>query len=718
MIAAVATLTQEELAESEPINLRHGSVTGPDGVHGIGEVLYQPDTLKWLTIGMVYDHPKTWTFMGGGVAPGEGALIQYVLQTRGKEYFPDEFSADRRENISWYYRDGYLPCPVSIWRAHGFRITIQHFARRNDEDSATLVFSKVQVDNEFAARQNGTLLINASPEVHVPLGQWPDHENDLGMAYNFSLEPGCWKIFEFVSTACGEPVQSVLREQYGSFEENYQKITTYYDQVTAHLTHPIQLPDEGITNMFRSAQIALRNAVVQEGAEVQMRSGSNNPARIQSYDREFPHDVPNMLDELMREGDYYLAKQVLTSENYQKMNTADTGDWDGLNYMDTIGKFLLPYAQYLQNTGDTTWFDDARFSFLRKAAHNIHAFRVTDGPHPGLMKKGEDFENWSDDGDYLLADNWCALHGLAAYAYICRRIGQTGELKWAEAEMDSLNDDLNRALDEQMKRNNLNYYRGAMDDSSYQRYVAGSFYSWVPYSAALSTFPWGAYLHGFKNGGTWKEYFDASLDAALRQRDIRQIPQGSWGAWWGKNTYGSVYNAAAGLQCLASDGHRQETFRNVEFLYHHQCAPFMWSEAFESKGRDAWDGMYLPQESYGNYELWGVSFLKQAILQACVSVAVDGTVIIGRGIPDHWMHEDAVVSWKHVNVNDNRYLDFSLQYKGGKLIFSCTGDEPEGSIILDLPWFQTHLPESQDGVVSEDRKVILSPDTRKAVLTF
>ena len=37
---------------------------------GIGKPLYDYDPLKWLYIGWENDHPKSWTFMGGGLAPG------------------------------------------------------------------------------------------------------------------------------------------------------------------------------------------------------------------------------------------------------------------------------------------------------------------------------------------------------------------------------------------------------------------------------------------------------------------------------------------------------------------------------------------------------------------------------------------------------------------------------------------------------------------------
>ncbi len=714
MIAAIATLTEEELERSEPVNLYRGPVKALGSRYGIAKAPYIPDTLKWLTIGTVYDHPKSWTFMGGGVAPGQGAVILYTLEKDGRIYAPDEQAADRKLRISWYYRDGYIPCPVSIWREKGIRVTIQHFAIRDPEDTQSLIYSKVQLDNENPSRETVTLHINAGAGIHVPLRALPDHETDDTMAYTVTLEPGRWAIYEFVSSAAKDPVSLDDREGYGTFEENYERLTAQYRKITESLAHPTQLPDQGIADMYKSIQIAIRNAVVKEGDTVQMRSGSNNPARIQTYDREFPHDVPNFIDEFMREGDYELAKQVLNSETYRRMNTSDINEWDGLNYMDTIGKLMLPYAQYLQNTGDLSWFDDDMRAFLKKAARNIHAFRQTEGPHPGLMKKGEDFENWSDDGDYLLADNWGALHGLQSYLYIMERLGDKEEAEWADHEIESLNETLNNALKDMMERNGLDYYWGALDDESYQRYVAGSFYSWVPYSAALSAFPWGALLKGYKYGGIWKEYFDPSIAYALSQRDIRQIPEGSWGAWWGKNTYGSVYNASAGGQCLASDKYRTEPVRNVEFLYRNQCAPFMWSEAFESKGRDAWAGMYLPQESYGNYELWGMSFIKQSILQACVSVFTDGKVIIGRGIPDEWLTDGAVIAWDHVNINDGRIMDFRLERKRDKFIFERKGDDPFNDIIIDLPYFTEHRPTTEEGEVTENNAVVLKPDIRYA----
>ncbi len=714
MIPAVASLTMEELLKSEPSNLHRGPVKGPDGIHGIAQAPYLPDTLKWLPIGTMYDHPKSWTFMGGGVAPAEGAVILYTLEIDGRLYYPDEFANDRKQAIGWFMRDGYQPCPVSIWKAKDITVRIEHFAVRDRENTSTLIYSRVKLENHGNIRAKLKLKINASPEIHIPLSDKPYSDTADSMEYRVSMEPGDGFAEEFVTYVSGKHTDPKNPEKYGTFEENYRRMAEENDRHIGLTAHPAVLPENGIVNMYKAIQIQLWNYVVEKDGECQIRSNAGNPARIQSYDRPFPHDVPNFVDQFIREGDYELGKTILASDSYRKMNSSDIRDWDDLNYMDTIGKFLLPYAQYLQNTGDEGYFDEELLDFLKEAARNIKRLRVWGDPeHEGLMKKGEDFENWSDDGDYLLADNWAALHGLQAYCYIVERMGRTEEVAWVKEEMKSLNDALNKALERSMKRRDMDYYMGAFDDVAYQRYIAGSFYSWVPYSAGLATFPWGAELKGFNLGGTWKEKFDAAINYAMEQKEIRMIPDGSWGAWWSKVTYGSVYNASAGVQCLFSDKFRTEALKNVEFLYHNQCAPFVWSEAFESKGRDQWAGMYLPQESYGNYEGWGSSFIKQAILQACVSVQTDGTVIIGRGIPEHWMKAGDCVAWEHVNINNGHTLDFSITSEGNKIHLRMEGDQPEGSVILDLPVMENRIKEISAGEIVDGSRVRIPSDVKE-----
>lgn len=717
MEALVPTL--DALDRSQPTNLHSGPVLGPDGIHGIAQVPYLPDTLKWLHIGTIYDHPKSWTFMGGGVAPGLGAAIVYTVEVDGVAHAPDEFAPDRKQSIRWSLRDGYQPCPVSSWWAGAVEVTIQHFAVRTPADDATTVYSQVRLANMSEETVAARLLVNASPRVHVPLAGSPAWSDSSSMAFSIELAGGAEAVFEFVSGAGGAPLDPDDTPRYGTFEQHYARMAAGWNERIERLAHPVRLPHSGIADMYKAIQILLWGCMVKVGGDYEIRAGTLNPGRLESYDRTFPHDVPNYADQFIREGDYELGKQILSSQYYRVLNSADIADWGGLNYMDTIGKLMLPYAQYLQNTGDVAYFDAELRSFLQRAARNIHACRVFGDPeHEGLMRKGEDFENWSDDGDYLLCDNWAALHGLQAYSYIAGRLGIADEQAWAEAEIDDLNDALNAALDRTRFRRGIDHYLGAFDDITHLRYARGSFYSWVAYAGALSSFPWGAKLKGYDRAGTWLEKFDASISHALHERDRRVVPEGSWGAWWGHVTYGSTYNASAGLQCLFSDTYRTESMKNVEFLYDNQCAPFQWSEAFEDKGRDQWVGMYLPQESYGNYESWGASFTKQAILQACASVSVDGTVILGRGVPDSWLKPGDVIEWANINVNDNRLLDFTITSSGSQLSLELRGDEPLGPVLLDLPALAGNVASVSAGTILDDGVVRLEPGERRVTVTL
>lgn len=712
----------DALSEAEPSNL-HSSHLGPDGVNGWAKMQYDPDRLKWVHFGTQGDHPKSWGLMGGGVGPGLRAAVLFTVTVDDVDYALDEKAPDRKSKIGWYLNDGYMPSPVSEWDAGPIHVRIQHFGVRTPDERATTAYSRVQLTNRASESHDYDLYVNASPELEVPISVLPSGNDNLSMNFAGRLDPGRTQTVDFAANAAGEWLSSEELRDLEGFDSAYRRMVEGYEARVKGLAHPVRLPNPGVANMYRAIQIMLWGMMVDvPNGDAEIRAGVMNPGRLESYDRTFPHDVPNYVDQFMREGDYDLAKSIIDSHYYQILNSSNIEDWDGLNYMDTIGKWMLPYAQYLQNTGDEAYFDEEVMSTLKRASRNIHDCRVTeeqDPEHAGLMRKGEDFENWSDDGDYLLCDNWAAMHGLQAYKYICDRMGNQAEADWAQEEIDSLNEAVNRNLDRMMERRGTDYYWGAFDDVAFKRYTRGSFYSWVPYAGALSTFPWGATLKGCTVGGTWRDYYDASIDWALHERDRRVIPEGSWGAWWSHVTYGTTYNASAGLQCLISDKHRTQALANVEFLYANQCAPFQWSEAFESKGRDQWVGMYLPQESYGNYESWGTSFTKQSTLQACISVATDGTVIIGRGIPNHWLKPGDITEWADVNVNDGRLLGYTLESTGDTLKLTLSGDEPLGPVVLGLPAMVENIQSATAGEIDPARgTVTLEPGVHEVEVSL
>jgi hypothetical protein len=690
-----------------------GGLSIDDAQYDASGPLYPYDLLKWLYIGWENDHPKSWTFMGGGISPGLRDTIQFAVSLNGRTYCPDELAPDRKQKVKWSLKEGFLPVPVSEWDAGPVHVTIQHFTDRILNNTATAVYSRVELRSSSETGIRGDLEIGAAKEPPLSLTSGPTRKEKSRMTYSLVIRPGETVMYDFVSLANGSATSSQLAAA-GGFDAHYDSMRKYWLGRLEPLTHPVVLPSFELVNLYKALQIAIWENMVKVGDDFEIHAAPRTPAGLFDYDRTFTHDVPNYADQCMREGDCDLARKMVDSGYYKELNQLDFGL---TNYLDTIGKYMLPFAEYLRVTGDLAYFTPERRQDLKKAARNIHAARVFDDPrHYGLMRKSQDFENWADNGDFLLCDNWGALHGLQAYKNICDALGDAPESKWAAEEMRDLNECLNKAIGRICEENKSDYYLGSFDKISLRRYQDVD-YSWVPYSGALSTFPWGAYLKGFELGGKWKDKFDASLEYALRQRDEKRIPEGSWGTWWGYPSFGSVYNASAGLQCLFSDKYRTEAIKNVEFLARHQCSPFQWSEAFEYKGPDQWVGMYTPPVDYGNSESWGFSFIKQALLQACISVKMDGTVIVGRGVPDHWIYPGSVIEWANVRVNANRKISFRISARDDLVEFAFWGDTPGGEIILNLPIFANNIRSVSAGHVDLTRAcVVLLAETRNVTV--
>ena len=644
-------------------------VEGPD--------LYQVDRFHWLYFGWPEDHPKSWSFMGGTVAPGRHRRVQFAVEQGGKLYTPDELGTRRRTTIRWYLADEYMPSPVSEWRAGQVDVRIQHFSNRVLNDRATAVFSRVGLTNRTAKKLAVKLHVNASATNEIPIALQPSRASAHMMQYDLSLPPGKIVNIDFVALASGQATPAELA-RCGSFDEHYQEMTAYYKGRLDSLAQPVRLPDTRMTAMYKSALITMWGSVVKvPNGDIEMRGSGGNPAGYYPYDRTFSHDVPNMVDQFIRTGERELPKAIMASSYYQRLGRELEQD-----YLDAIPKYVIPFATYLQLTGDRAYFTPQVKEDIRTAARAIHEHRdlQAQSPYRGVMNKSRSLDN---PPYYLLVDNFASLHGLAAYRYLALALGDTSEGGWAGQEMEDLNNCFNAALQASMTRRNVDWYMSTFEDDSYF-WKNGYDGNWIGTSFMMSTFPWDAWLKGLNTKGTWAEAFDRSIEHALTLRDTSHygIPRGSWGAWW-HHEYGAAYNVGMGLQLLFSDRFRTEVANNITFLLENQSAPFQWGESFDRPKSDSdWT------RPAADLETWALGFNQQAIQEVCASVRSDGTVIIGRGVPDEWLHEDNPIEWKNVRINDGRKMDFAITTSGQFVTLTMKGDEPIGGVVFDLPTFQ------------------------------
>ncbi len=675
--------------------------------------LYKNDTLHWLFIGCENDHPKSWTFMGGAMAPGRRARIQFAVRAGGTLFTPDEYATDRKTKIKWYLSEGYLPSPISEWDAGHFHVKIQHLVRRILNDGASAIYSRIIVKNNAIDSGTARILINAGVESEVPLSGPPTLGGADSMCYDIRLAPGGTITKDFVALSAGIATSTQLAAS-GTFDANYSAFAALYKNRIQGLTHPVALPDSNLVNMFKNAQITTWESMVKTGGasapQYELRSSGGTPGGpFHGYDITYNHDVPNMADELAREGDFALVKNIIAS-NYYQANTGATSLQN--DYLDAVPKYILPFAEYLQVSNDSGFFTTAVCQELKGAAHRVHDNRyvnVADSAHNGIMEKSNTLDNGSD---FLVTDDFAALHGLCAYYNICHHLNDTAEAHWAQAELADLNNAFNRALSVGMTRRKVDWYMANFDDNGYF-YHYGYDGNWIASTFMTAAFPWEAELRGLDVGGTWKAAFDASIKQAFALRDAKmftwgKIPDGSWGAWW-KHEYGAVYNAGQGLSCLASETYRLEPVKNLTWLLANQSAPLQWGESFD---QGDWS------RPAADYETWGLGFVKQTILMVCASVRADGTVIIGRGVPDSWTAPGATIAWAHVHVNGNRAIDFTITGGTASVTLTITGDTPLNNIVFNLPRFKNNIASVSSGVINDSLGTVTAPATTKTLTVY
>ncbi len=673
--------------------------------------LYKHDSMHWVYFGWENDHPKSLSFMGGGLVPRRGLAkdedeknwahtpephaavhpgpILYGLVIDGQSYGPDEHSPDRRKNTRWSLAEGYLPSPVSEWDAGSVGVRIQHFANRVLDDSATAIYTRVSLTNNGSAPRKLSLVAagNGMPERQFVLGRAkPSRTDETALSFDVRLAAGASRHFDFVAPATGNATPEQLLAA-GSFLANYKSMRRFYDKRIARLTYPTSLPGE-LTEMYKSTMCAMWITIVKVPGDYEMRASGGNPGVMYQYDRTFSHDIPNMVVQFIKEGDYETARNIMEGATYQRL-----GHELQHNYLDAIPKYIVPYAAYLQLSGDKAYFTEERRRLLRENSRRIHEHRKNqlDDSHKesgtyGIMDKSNTLDNKEH---YLVVDNFAALHGLAAYAYIADTLKLPAEAEWARTEMKDINDCLNAALDFCMKRRDVDWYMSTFNDLKF--WEIGYDGNWFGTTMMMSTFPWSASLRGFDLGGTWKDHFDATIDNCLEMRKTcdKGIPEHSWGAWW-DHEYGPNYNAGMGLQTLISDKHRTMTADNLEWLLKTQTAPMQWGESFD-KGQndDDWTTAAM------SYETWGLGFIRQALLEMCASPKTDGTLIIGRGIPNRWLADGQCVAWKNVLVGRKRKLDLSIRTDGNAVLLEIQGGKPLGDIVFDLPGFVGNIDTVQ-----------------------
>ena len=89
------------------------------------------------------------------------------------------------------------------------------------------------------------------------------------------------------------------------------------------------------------------------------------------------------------------------------------------------------------------------------------------------------------------------------------------------------------------------------------------------------------------------------------------------------------------------------------------------------------------------------------LLDSLAAQRSDGSLVVGRGVPDAWVRGGQVISLANFPTTDGRHIGLSVRSSGGAVTLTLTGDQPSGPVLFQLPAFVGNITHASAGTVDE-----------------
>jgi hypothetical protein len=606
-----------------------------------------------------------------GAGPGSGSTAAVTGTTYGFGVYNDTAT-------TWTNADGYLPALVTTFRSGGAKISITNFG-----DDVTIgghayvaVYSRVAVTNPTAQTVSidpqaspGLIPLNSAPDA-VPPGGTVDHDYVVASDRFGNSYP--WPSATALAAA-------------GGFDQHFAHMRAYWNQQLAGIAQIRALPDPQLADAYKTGFIYTQ--VIRYGDE--LKTGANG------YDKEFSHDVIGILANLFTQGYTAGARGLLDRARYVIGTQTQ--------YDDGVWTYPWIWAIYLLKTGDLSFvkanFDTegaagATEPSIEDTAHLIAADRTGPG---GIMEETNDI----DANGYWTIDNYEALTGLAAYRWLAQQVGDTAQASWAASQYTSLLAATNKTLEATISANHLTYLPCSMTEpNTDNRCVNAEDANWAaPF--LFGRWAWDGYLFDAPLSGPGISLIDATYDYGFA-RLAGKLPPDTFGGY-PTQYYSTAYNAGYGEWGLASTAHRDQGILSYEFMIANgQSGPYSWweSQQFPNPG-SPWTGTHPEAGNGSSPHAWGMANANMVLLDSLAAQRADGSLIVGRGVPDAWVSSGQVISLANFPTTGGRHLGLTIRTSGAAVTLTLTGQQPSGDVLFQLPAFVRNIASATAGTVDE-----------------
>ena len=324
-----------------------------------------------------------------------------------------------------------------------------------------------------------------------------------------------------------------------------------------------------------------------------------------------------------------------------------------------------------------------------------------------------------DANGYWTIDNYTALTGLATYRWLAEQVGDKAQAAWAAKQYASLLAAVNKTLTATISSYHLNYLPCSMTEpNTANRCANAEDANWAaPF--LFGRWAWDAYLFGAPRSGPGLSLIDATYRYGFA-RLAGKLPPDTFGGY-PTQYFSTAYNAGYGEWSLARSRYRDQGIRSYEFMIAKgQSGPYSWweSQQFPNPGAP-WTGTHPEAGNGSSPHAWGMANANLVLLDSLAAQRSDGSVIVGRGVPDGWVRGGQVISLAHVATSDGKHLGLTIRTTGLTVRLTLTGQPPAGPVLFQLPAFTGNISRASAGSVSERTgTVTIRPGTRSVAVTL
>ena len=587
---------------------------------------------------------------------------------------------------TWANADGYLPALVTTFHRDGATISITNFG---DEvtvggNNYVVIYSRVAVTNPTG----GTITVDPEPSAGlIPLNSVSDAVPPHSTVNHDYAVPS-----DRFGGTYPYPSHSALVAA-GGYDRHFAHMRAFWNGQLACIAQIQQLPDPSLVNAYKTGFIYTQ--IIRSGDE--LKTGANG------YDKEFSHDVIGILANLFTQG--------YTTDAHGLLDRARYVIGTQTQYDDGVWTYPWVWALYLLKTGDLS-FVKANFSTegpsgktepsIKDTAHLIAADRTGPG---GIMEKTNDI----DANGYWTIDNYEALTGLWTYHWLAQQVGNASEASWAASQYASLLAATNKTLNATISANHLNYLPCSMTEpNSSNRCANAEDANWAaPF--LFGRWAWDGYLFGAPLGGPGISLIDATYQYGFA-RLAGKLPANTFGGY-PTQYYSTAYNAGYGEWGLASNNYRDQGILSYQFMVSNgQSGPYSWweSQHFPNPG-SPWTGTHPEGGNGSSPHAWGMANANMVLLDSLAAQRSDGSLVVGRGVPDSWVSSGQVVSLANFPTTDGRHTGLTIRTSGGAVTLTLSGDQPAGQVLFQLPAFVNNIAHASTGTVNEATGTVTLP---------